>query len=220
LLLAGIPGSARGESDLARELSRERLVFALDLPGFGGSSVPAATGPATIVAALLEALAALGIDGFDVVASGESGSIGCLLAAATPDARAVLLDPVPDDARDALVGHMADVTPRGDGTHLLRDRCLWRPWFETTPARALDFGTDPDVPRLQRVLADWMRGGTEGRTTLAAALAHPLAPVPNRTHVVALPDRGWTGFAAPLALARDNRLDRAAAILGLLGHGR
>ncbi len=59
--------------------------------------------------------------------------------------------------------------------HQLRDRSLWRPWFERDPAHALPAGTDPDVPRLQAILTDWMRGGRTGHALLAAALSQPLA---------------------------------------------
>jgi len=230
VLLSGIPGSIRGEAALARALGDRRLVVGVDLPGFGASSLPDAKDGAAIAQGILAALTAVGAADFDIVASGESGAIGCALAEIVTTAHVVLLDPIPDFARDGLVEAMADVTPRGDGAHLLaawhqlRDSRVWRPWFEPTPPNALDIGTDPDVPRMHCILADWMRGGTEGRATLAAALATKLSPVPTRTSVVALEHHAWSTDQAAFAIAkglhfahaRDERFERAAAIHRLL----
>jgi pimeloyl-ACP methyl ester carboxylesterase len=230
VLLSGIPGSARGEADLARALGDRRQVFGVDLPGFGASDLTGTLGIPMIVDGILAALRGSGMSEFDVVAIGESGAIGCALAAAIDTSRVVLVDPVPDFARDALVSAMADVTPRGDGGHLLaawhqlRDTCLWRPWFDATPANAVEFGTDPDVARMQAILTDWMRGGTRGRATLGAALATKLEPLPYRTSVVALPDHAWAIDQAAFSVAkgvkfagvRGGRFERAQAILRAL----
>jgi hypothetical protein len=113
---------------------------------------------------------------------------------------------VADADRDALAARMADVTPRGDGAHLLaawhqlRDSCLWRPWFATDPAHALANGPDPDVPRLHAILTDWMRGGAEGRRTLQAAMAIPLPP--GTETIAPPPDRHARAAAILHSLAR------------------
>ncbi len=210
VLLPPIPGCARGEADLARALARQRPVIAVDLPGFGGSALTGAPDAAAIAAALFAMLQQRGATEFDVAAMGEAGLIGAALAR-HGGGRLALLDPVPDDERDAALSHFPDVSPRGDGTYLLaawhhlRDRCLWRPSYETNPAHAIPFGTDPDAARLHVILADWLRGGLAGRATLAAALAAPLAPV-----LAELGDR------AAIMVAGQDRTDHATALIDRL----
>jgi pimeloyl-ACP methyl ester carboxylesterase len=221
VLLPGIPGSARGLADLARMLGRARPVIALDLPGFGASALAAAPSgtldAAAIAAAMRDALAQLGVTGFDTVACAESASIGAALA---QGGTLLLLDPVPDAARHAVLAAMVDVTPRIDGTHLLaawhqlRDATLWRPWFERTPGTAIDAGTDPDVARLHAVMTDWMRGGTAGAATLRAALAEPL---PAAATALVAPGHPWAGAHGLRAIeAAEPPAIRAAAILAAL----
>ena len=139
----------------------------------------------------------------------------------------MLVDPVPDEARSAVRDRMVDVTPRPDGSHLLaawhqlRDTRLWRPWFEATPAHAIDAGPDPDVGPMQATLTEWMRGGGAGKATLEAAMAYPLAgALPPRSALVAAADHPWTRALASLKLplhpAAPDRRDRATAILRAL----
>jgi pimeloyl-ACP methyl ester carboxylesterase len=222
VLLPPIPGSARAQAGLARALSMARAVFTLDLPGFGASTLAGPLDTGTIARALH---AAVGAGPFDIVALGESATIGAALAALWPDARLVLVDPVPDEARFTVRDRMTDITPRNDGAHLLaawhqlRDMTLWRPWFEATPAYAIDAGPDPDVGALQATLTDWMRGGTAGKATLTAAMEHPLAgTVPPGAALVAAPDHPWTASlqGLPLYPSEPDRRRRAAAILRAL----
>ena len=183
LLLPPIPGSARGEAALSRALAAWCPVHTADLPGFGVSTLAGAPDAQAIAHALAAAARHSGLAEYDIVAWGESASIACLLRTSHPGGGLVLLHPVPDAERGAVVAHAADVTPRRDGTHLLaawhqlRDASLWRPWFATDPAHAVDNGTDPDVPRLHAILTDWMRGGPEAARTLAAAMAVTLSEV-------------------------------------------
>ena len=230
VLLPGIPGSARGEGPLIRALGRHFAVCAIDLPGFGASHFAGHPDVNTIAKAAQYALGELDIDDFDVVAVGESASVACALAALVPRARLALLDPVPDAVRGELARHMTDVTPRRDGSHLLaawhqlRDAKLWRPWYDGRPEQALNCRTDPDVESLQATLTDWMRGGTGGAVTIAAAMAPSLAeligPLGTRASAILLPGHAWSKLTADfckqtvlsLLYASDNPADRARAI--------
>ncbi len=223
VLLPGIPGSARGEDALARALGRR--VLAVDLPGIAGSVLPGDADAAAIAASIHAAVLQLGIAACDVVGLGESAAIAGMVRERCGGGL-VLVDPVPDADRAAMIEHMTDVTPRREGGHLLaawhqlRDAGLWRPWFRTDPAHAIPNGSDPDVPRLQDILTDWMRGGNQIKATLAAALAPPLPDAP----LVLLPHHPWSALHLARSAARglrarevaDDRHARAAAILGLL----
>ncbi len=228
VLLPPIPGSARGQAGLARALSAGRQVIALDVPGFGASALSGLLDVDRIAIALHAALLAVGVQRFDVVAAGESDSIGAALAGLSSGARLVLVDPVPDQARDAMGERMVNVSPRMDGSHLLaawhqlRDMTLWWPWFEPTPAHAIDAGPDPDTPALQAVLTDWMRGGTSGHATLAVAMGQRLAGnLPGSTMLVTSPDHPWTELlggtlSLPTTFAGPDRRALASAILQAL----
>lgn len=214
VLLPPIPGSAQGCVDLARALSRDRVVLTVDLPGFGASAL---SGPLVSVAIAQAIAVAVGVAAFDVVACGESAAIGCALAG---DGRLVLLDPVPDTERDAVANAMVDVTARPDGGHLLaawhqlRDARLWRPWFLRDPAHAIACGTDADASSLHATLTDWMRGGTAGHATLRAVLGPPLAGlIPRDAVVITAPGHPWAGGRELDGALRT----RAAAILDALG---
>jgi pimeloyl-ACP methyl ester carboxylesterase len=224
VLLPAIPGSAAGESALARALAASRPVLAIDLPGFGISALAEPFDATAVAAFIRSTLTKLGVGEFEVVAVGESGAIGMMLEAE----RTVLVDPVPDDARAPLAPAMVDVTPRPDGTHLLaawhqlRDMALWRPWTARDPAFAIPFGPDPDVPRLEAILTDWMRGGTRGRATLAAALAPALAVLLDARPpgLVVTPGHPWsrahTELCRAVLEATPDARARASAILELL----
>jgi pimeloyl-ACP methyl ester carboxylesterase len=214
VLLPGIPGSARAEAALVRALAATRPVLAVDLPGFGASTLAGAPDADGIAGAIR---AALGTAEFDAVAIGESASIAWRLR----PRGLVLLDPVPDEARDAMAQNIVDVTPRPEGGHLLaawhqlRDRGLWQPWFLRDPAHAIPNGIDPDVARLHAILTDWLRGGTEGARTLAAAMAHTLPA--GGAGFVLLPGHPWSARqGANVMHVPDERHARAAAILRLL----
>jgi hypothetical protein len=204
VLLPPIPGAARAQAGVARALSVARPEITPDLPGFGASALVGPLDAAGIAQALH---AAVGAGSFDIVAIGEPATIGSALAALMPDARLVLVDPVPDEARSHVCDRMVDVTPRPDGTHLLaawhqlRDMTLWRPWFEATPAHAIEAGPDPDVGGFPATLTDCMRGSDAGKAALEAVMAYPLAgPLPPRSAVVAAPDHPWTRALADLGL--------------------
>lgn len=215
VLLPPIPGAAAGCDALARSLARGRRVIALDLPGIGVSAPLAEARFPALVAALGAALDSAGIAACDLFAQGESCAAAAALAAARADrvGRVTLQDPVPDaeETRSLLAAALPDVAPQRDGTHLLaawhalRDREIWRPWTETTPEAAIDCGTDPDVPRLQAVLTEWLRGGTGVATTLAAALGAPLAPqlagIADRVTILGDPAHPWGAAARDLAAA-------------------
>lgn len=232
VLLPGLPGSVAGETALLRALGFDRPTLGIDLPGFGASALAGTPSVDGMAAAMHDALRQLGISEYDIVAIGESASIGCALAALMPSARLAIVDPVPDTERAALVGNMTEIAPRRDGAHLLaawhelRDRRLWRPWYAPTPENA--YTTEPDVEALSGAMVDWMRGGIAGATTVQAALrpalAKSIAAIAARTIIITIPVHPWTAvmayFAAkhgvPFREAKPERMARATSILEAL----
>jgi pimeloyl-ACP methyl ester carboxylesterase len=230
VFLPAMPGSVRGDEPLLRALGEHFPILAVNPPGFGASDVPDQAEVGAIAEAMLSALDYLAIQGFDIVAVEESASIGCEMVVRRPGSRLVLLDPLPDSVRSEIALNMTDITPRRDGSHLLaawhqlRDRELWRPWYDARPAQALDCGTDPDVESLHAVFLDWMRGGMAAAATLRASMAPSLVdlikPIAGRTGLITLPSHPLTEASALLAKGRgvrlshagDDRTDRARAI--------
>ena len=131
------------QTGLALALSAGRQVITLDLPGFGATALSGLLDVDRIAIAVHASLLSIGVQGFDVVALGKSGSIGAALAGLSSGARLVLVDPVPDQAREAVREHMVDVSPRIHGSHLLaawhqlRDMALWRPGSSQLPPMQL-----------------------------------------------------------------------------------
>lgn len=147
--LAGLTGSA---SFLAAELTGafpQRRVLVLEPPGIGGSADAGSDSPAAAGAAVIEALAFLGDEEFDLVACEMSAALVPTVLAGLPHqpSRTVLVGF--DRAMAWARTHTSppDLSSRNDGTHLnalwtfLRDRRLLRPDDPTLPS-----ASGPDLP--------------------------------------------------------------------------
>lgn len=125
LVLHDLPGGATAEGQLQAALAKSgRPIHAPDLPGCGQSDpLPDVTGEA-YTAALVQAVKALELGPFDLVASGLSVSLAlALLHAGLPIGKAVL-DGMPlldDQARFGMLDYLAaPLTPERAGAHVLR----------------------------------------------------------------------------------------------------
>jgi pimeloyl-ACP methyl ester carboxylesterase len=156
VMLHASPGSSLMLVPLIRELAKQRRVIAPDTLGNGDSAAPpsASAAIADFADAHLRALAALGIERFDLYGSHTGGNIACEMAIAAPGrVRRLVLDGMslyaPDEQAEMLRDYAREYPPRADGTHLLqvwsfvRDAYLFWPWYRQDAAHRRDVGVPP-----------------------------------------------------------------------------
>jgi pimeloyl-ACP methyl ester carboxylesterase len=210
-------GSARALQPLLGGFVNARPVYAPDLPGHGDSD-PADGGDliAAAVAALGQAMDALGVAEADLIAIGDGAAIGAAWAAREPGriASLTLIDflPPPDGRADAFARNLApNLTPDWAGGHLLtawhaaRDQDLFWPWFDKSAAAALPSGIPASDQHVQQRVIDLFKAEAV-HAPLAAAVVHAdvlgqVGRLSQRVRFFASPGRPTaSGIAAPTAL--------------------
>lgn len=182
LVLHDLGSSATALEPMLRGIAGRRPLLAPDLPGHGESELQAAISPDELARVLIQALAALGVREFDLVAIGAAAAIAQSLRCSC-DARIVqmaLLEPVPvppgQDARSFARALLPDLTPDSAGSHLLRgwmhlrDRSLYFPWHDRSTAAQLAEGRPPRPVEQQRALIDLLKSRACHAAQLEAAL--------------------------------------------------
>ena len=146
-VLGALDRSALSTSALAEVLRARSTVLALDPPGYGASDALDPGADVEMVADWLAAALGVLAPGGCVLVGVRSGGLVAIELARRGRPQVILDDvPVLDTAARARVGAgYAPSNPiRVDGTHVLahwamrRAEQLWFPWFEQTPAAALD----------------------------------------------------------------------------------
>ncbi|MEV4759746.1 alpha/beta fold hydrolase [Micromonospora sp. NPDC049559] len=141
VLLHGIGHHRRAWQPVLDRLAARHDVIALDLPGFGGSPVPAAGLPrdmAEVVAAVAAVCAALGLDRPHVAGNSLGGAIALELAAAGRAASATAISPAGFCTPAELRWAVGVLRAHRLGTRLPAP--LLRGLFRVGPLRALSFG--------------------------------------------------------------------------------
>jgi pimeloyl-ACP methyl ester carboxylesterase len=189
LLLHDAFGSVDTLRGVAAGFIGRRPVMAIDLPGHGESDAATLRGRPSIAAharTVLAALDALGLQRCEVMGMGSGATVALALALRAPTriAQLTLVGlPMPDAAaRRGFVRHgLPDIRAEWHGGHLLqawhmlRDRRLYRPWFDRSRAGVLRATPRVDPDDIQTELLDLLRSGGMWRRTALAALTHPVA---------------------------------------------
>jgi len=94
VLLHGLASSIYTWADVIPALAEDHDVVAVDLPGFGGSDIPADLSPSVYPGTVLDLMDRLGISRATVVGNSLGGAVGIVLAARHPERvrRLVLID--------------------------------------------------------------------------------------------------------------------------------
>ena len=214
VLLHGIGHHWRAWLPVLDRLAAAHDVIAIDLPGFGESPVPRSGLPRhmpEVVTAVMQTVAALGVDRPHVAGNSLGGAIALELAAAGRVASATALSPAgfctPRELRWALGVLTA---------HRLAARLpepVLRSVFNLTPLRALSFGmvfARPDRLALDAALADAraLRGARAFRAVAKAGRGYAFQGAPTVPVTIAWGTRDRILPYRQAALARQ-RLPRA-----------
>lgn len=193
LLIHGLGGSTRTWSTVVDELSAQREVIAVDLPGFGQS--PTLPGPVSVAAladAVADFIAEQGLDGVDVLGNSLGGQIALELKRRGAVGSVVALDPsgfaTPGELRVfdlslrlsmKLVRLLGPVLPALVGSKVARTLLLSqfsaKPWALSRELvlRELDsFAQSPgSEPTLAAISAGVPQGGLTAQTTDPVVIA-------------------------------------------------
>lgn len=177
VLLHDLPGAGAALEPVVAALAPERRVVAIDLPGAGDSAaLPGEPSLDAVASVLLEAIDGLGVERLDLYAVGLGAPAAVALAARLAGrVDRLLLDRPRLDRVDTIDREFPAIEPTTSGAHLIdlwcvwRDRQLWSPWYDRTPARALPLPV-PDAKTLHAGFMDVLKGALT-TPALARALA-------------------------------------------------
>jgi pimeloyl-ACP methyl ester carboxylesterase len=196
VLIHASPGSSLMLAPLIAAFGHERHVIATDTAGNGDSAVglPEVPDIGTFSACHLAALAALGIDRFDLYGTHTGASIAAEMAIAEPGrVRRLILDGVgmysPEQQAEMLVRYAPAMKPDLHAQylmwvwHFVRDTYVFWPWYETDAAHRRPLGL-PSAEALHEKVVEVLKALTSYHKSYRAAFAYdkrarfPLLRVP------------------------------------------
>jgi pimeloyl-ACP methyl ester carboxylesterase len=218
VMIHASPGSAKLLEPLIAAFGRRRHVIACDTLGNGDSCLPRGGTPSIgyFADAHRRALAAMGIERFDLYGTHTGAAIACELAIAAPDrVRRLVLDGLslyPPDQRDDMLAHYAPgVTLDQNGSQLawiwnfVRDAYLFWPWYRRDAAHRRPLGL-PSAEELHDKVVEVLKAARSYHLSYNAAIGYDKTP---RLPLVTVPTL--------LACARGDMLfeyfDQVAALM-------
>ncbi|MFN8534989.1 MAG: alpha/beta hydrolase [Dehalococcoidia bacterium] len=185
VLLHAMPGSSAYHERLMPELSKDRPVFAFDLPGNGDSApMPGVPEIWDFARVIWEALDALGVGECDLYGAHTGALIAMEMAIARPkQAKHILLDGITlfsaEQTADYLANYCPPLKPVTEGTHLIwawnfrRDMQLWWPWYDRTVEGLREEGSVPPAAAMHPGFVEFMKGALTSHLSYRAAFAYP-----------------------------------------------
>lgn len=221
VLLPAAPDTGSGLRGLLGALGETRPVYAIDLPGTGGSDPLRKRAPSIdeFAVSVAGAIRGLGLRRFDLYGAGVGAAVALALARFRPRAvTRLVIDglPLPDrGARGGLRRHVdATVVPEHDGSHLVRawthvrDHELYAPWFDRTKG-AIRHVTPAPPTEIHRRTLELLKAPTTfwlpERAALDYALERALRSAPGHTLVCSLAGDVASGDARRVARHADTR---------------
>ena len=188
VMLHASPGSARGLEPMMRLLGQHRRVLATDTLGNGDSSPPLGAAPdiGYFADAHLRALAALGVERFDLYGSHTGANIACEIALLRPQSvRRLVLDGVSlysAAERAEMLAHYAPaVRIDAQGSQFLhlwtfvRDAFLFWPWYRPDAAHRRATGL-PSADELHDKVVEVLKAARTYHIPYRAAIGYDKAP--------------------------------------------
>ncbi len=188
VMMHASPGSAKLLEPLIAAFGAQRQVIACDTLGNGDSCLPARRDVdiAYFADAHLRALAALGIERFDLYGSHTGANIACEIAIAEPHrVRRLVLDGVslyaPEERADMLVHYAPGVTLDQQGSQLgwiwnfVRDAYLFWPWYKRDAAHRRPLGL-PSAEELHDKVVEVLKSARSYHLSYNAAIGYDKAP--------------------------------------------
>lgn len=169
VLLHGAMATSAALADRATALAATRPVLAFDIAGNGDSDPIGAANLAAYAEDVRAAIAAAGVDGFDLYGDGLGATLALEVARqAGPKAGKLILDrpELPDsDTRKDMIANLAPaIEARFDGSHfltawhMLRDAALFWPWYRAKADAVRAIEPDIEPVALQAKLLPWLKG--------------------------------------------------------------
>jgi pimeloyl-ACP methyl ester carboxylesterase len=196
VMMHASPGSARLLEPLIGAFGRRRQVIACDTLGNGDSCAPARRDAdiAYFADAHLRALAALGIERFDLYGSHTGANIACEIAIAEPQrVRRLVLDGMSlysaEERADMLVHYAPGVTLDQNGSQLgwiwnfVRDAYLFWPWYRRDAGHRRPLGL-PSAEELHDKVVEVLKAARSYHISYNAAIGYDKVP---RLRLVAVP---------------------------------
>ena len=240
VLLPAAPDTGSGLRDLTAQLGTSRPVYAVDLPGTGGSDALRKSQPSIddFAESVLSATRSLGLRRFDLYGTGCGAVVALAMARSRPNAvTSLILDGLPlldRGARREMRKHAeATVTPEHDGSHLVRvwtyvrDHELYSPRFDRT-RHAIRHVTPASPDEIHRRTLEVMKAPETfwlpGRAALDFPLERSLKSTPEATLISTLADdvaaadaRQVARLCGRKAVTFADASDRVAGIETFLG---
>lgn len=201
VLLHQTPLSGRMFTEIMPVLARDRVVYALDTPGYGESDAPPKVPTIGDYGDALHEFIADLKEPVDLVGYHTGALIAADIAARNPAAvRRLLLISVPLLSPERLAQLDARTPIAPDGSHVMAG---WKSTMDTRPP-------EQSLELAARIVAEKQRAGSRAGWAMAAIQTHDAAAtfraVTVPTTVIRVKDSLWQGSAAAAALIRGARI--------------
>ena len=233
VMLHASPGSSYVLRPLIELMAGSRTVIAIDTPGYGESEGLDIEEPEidAFAEVLVDTLDALDLDRFDLYGTHTGSKIAVEFAGAHPTrVRKLVLDGIgaytPEERADLLANYTIDLSPRWDGTHLIRawamrrDMHMFWPWFSRDGRHRMAMDI-PSTGEMHDHFVDFLRAIPDYGLAYRASFRYDVQQGMDRltvpTLMIALPsDPLYQYLAGGQSLGQDVTVETGASDLGML----
>ena len=168
LFLHDLPGSSRGDEGFIKLLSKDRIVYAIDLPGCNDSDKIKESNPKKYIDSISQVITELNLEKIDLISTGISTSLAIKFSSLYPDkVNKIVLDGIilgNESYRNEISkNYLTDLKPKIDGSHLhacwhmIRDHSIQWPWYDGTKNAIRRIDPELDAMNIHARLVDTLK---------------------------------------------------------------